>query len=135
MSTSNLASARFDDSEDEDDNFNPQPADISDNEDAARSNHDDDAGAQIRNEASSRRVDDESDDEETSNPRSKPVEEDADEDDEDAEGEGEDIAPGAHDDDDEDDEEDEEEEIDTVCAFLLQILGNGALQGCLKFEF
>lgn len=131
MSTSNLVSGHFDDSEDEDDNFNPLPADISDNEDAGESDHDDDAGAQIRNEASTRRVDDGSDDE-ASNSRSRPVGDDVDEDDEDAEGEGEDIRPGAHDDDDEDDEDDEEEEIDTVSPFLLHILGNGPVQKCLK---
>jgi len=58
MSTSNLLNAQFDDSEDEDD-FNPQPADLSDD------GGDDDAGVQIRKEAARTRVDEDegSDDE------------------------------------------------------------------------
>lgn len=110
---SNLQSAHFDDSEDEDD-FNPQQADLSDVEDAGGSDHDDDAGAQIRNEASRRSAtaDDASDDEQPTNTRGRSPagQEDAEEEDEDAEGPGEDLAAGADDDDDED-EEDEEEEI------------------------
>lgn len=106
MSTSNLLNAQFDDSEDEDDNFNPQPADLSDD------GGDDDAGAQIRKEASRTREVDGSDDEAPA-PRRQSVDDEngEDEDDEDAEGEGEDITQGALDDDDEDEEEDEEEEI------------------------
>lgn len=112
MSTSNLLNAQFDDSEDEDDNFNPQPADLSDD------GGDDDAGAQIRKEASRTREVDGSDDEAPA-PRRQSVDDEngEDEDDEDAEGEGEDITQGALDDDDEDEEEDEEEEITvgTIC--------------------
>jgi transcription elongation factor SPT5 len=97
---SNLLNQQFDDSEDEED-FNPQPADESDAEDAAP-DHDEDAGDQIRSEAARRSSRDES-----------PVENaiaDKD-DDEDAEGEGEDTAPRDEDDDDEDDEDEDEEEI------------------------
>ncbi|KAH7379713.1 hypothetical protein BKA64DRAFT_234011 [Cadophora sp. MPI-SDFR-AT-0126] len=110
-----LQNTHFEDSEDEDD-FNPQQADISDNEDAGGSDQDDDAGAQIRNEASKRftNVDDGSDDEQPAPLRRRssadPNDGEADEDDEDAEGPGEDINAGAEDDD-EEDEDDEEEEI------------------------
>jgi transcription elongation factor SPT5 len=98
---SNLLNQQFDDSEDEED-FNPQPADESDAEDAAP-DHDEDAGDQIRSEAARRPSRDES-----------PVENaiaDKDDEDEDAEGEGEDTAPRDDDDDDEDDEDEDEEEI------------------------
>ncbi|RDL33576.1 uncharacterized protein BP5553_07944 [Venustampulla echinocandica] len=50
MATANLVNAQFDDSEDEDDNFNPQPADLSGGEEGGESDHDNDAGAQIQNE-------------------------------------------------------------------------------------
>jgi len=114
MSTASLLNSHFDDSDDEED-FNPQPADLSDNEDAGGSDHDD-AGDQIRNEAarqSSR--DDASEADSTTQPirsKTRDAEVDGDEeiDDEDAEGEGEDTAPRA-DDDEEDEEEDDEEEI------------------------
>ena len=115
INTMSLQNTHFEDSEDEDD-FNPQQADISDNEDAGGSDHDDDAGAQIRNEVSRRsaNVDDGSDDEQPapSRRRSSADQNDGeeDEDDEDAEGPGEDLNAGA-DDDDEEDEDDEEEEI------------------------
>lgn len=107
---SNSLSAQYveDESEDEED-FNPVQADDSGNEDNGGLDHDDDAGAQIQNEASRRRVSDEGSDDEVA-PKSRRAPQD-DEDDEDAEGEGEDTAPGAHDDDDEEDEDEEEEEI------------------------
>ncbi len=113
MSTSNLLNSQFDESDDEDD-FNPAPADVSDAEDAGGSDNDD-VGAQIRNEASKGRVKyDRGPDEErtTSKRRSIADEEDGGEDvdEEDAEGDGDDTAPGA-DDDDEDEDEDDEEEI------------------------
>ncbi|KAH6664699.1 hypothetical protein B0J14DRAFT_522966 [Halenospora varia] len=98
MSTSNLLSDNFGDSESEDDNFNPAPADASDEE-----NDDDDAGAQIRNEAAKRRAAD--NDSEDGAARRRPSNERND--DEDEEGEGEDTAPV-----DDDEEEDEEEEED-----------------------
>ena len=115
MSTANLLNTQFDDSEDEEDNFNPQPADLSDVED----DNDADAGAQIRNEASARRVSEGgSDDESTQDlapAKKRSPQQDDNEADEDAEGEGEDTAPNALDDeDDEEEEEDDDEEEITV---------------------
>jgi transcription elongation factor SPT5 len=128
MSTSNLLNTQFEDSEDEDDNFNPQPADLSDNEDAE---------AQIHNEAARRRVEDHGSDEELPVTKKKfsADEGSGEEDDGDAEGEGEgeETAVGAHDaeDDEEDDEEedDDEEEITvSVQTFLSQkFLSSGCL--------
>jgi transcription elongation factor SPT5 len=116
MSTSNLLNAQFDDSEDEDD-FNPQPADLSDD------GGDDDAGVQIRKEAARTRVDeDEGSDDEAPASRRKSAHGqngDDDDDDEDAEGEGEDITQGGLDDDEEEDEEDEEEEITVSPQYLF----------------
>lgn len=102
MSTANLLSQNFDDSEEEDD-FNPQPANDSGNEGS------DDAGAQIRNEDARRRVDDESEDEASPAPKRRERTPD-DEEEQDAEGEGEDTAPRADDDEEEDEEDDDEEE-------------------------
>lgn len=86
-------------SEDEDD-FNPAPADLSDNE------GDDDVGNQLRKEAdeapAAQRVEDEEDDEDAEGE----VEGEGE-----AEGEGDDTAPVDDDDDEDDEEEDEEEEI------------------------
>jgi transcription elongation factor SPT5 len=113
---SNLSNARFDDSEDEDD-FNPIQADLSDAEDGEGLGHDDDAGAQIQNEAArSREVNDESDEEPVLRRRSSADEHggNEDEDEEDAEGEGEDTVPGANEDEDEEDEEEDDEEEITV---------------------
>lgn len=118
MST-NLSNTRFDDSEDEED-FNPAQADLSDVEDAGGSDHDEDAGAQIQNEAARRREvnDDDGSDEESaiSKRRTSADDRDGDEevDEDDAEGEGEDTAPGANDDEEEEDEEDDDEEEITV---------------------
>ena len=115
MSTANLLNSHFEDSDDEED-FNPQPADLSDNEDAGGSDHDD-AGDQIRNEAARQPSrDDASEADSTTEPvrsKTRDAELDGDEeiDDEDAEGEGEDTGPRANDDDEEDEEEDDEEEI------------------------
>lgn len=116
MSTSNLPNNSFDDSEEEDDNFNPQPADLSDNENEAHTSN-----AQRNNESSRHQVGDDDGSEGESAPTGGRKHnsggaaddgEDEDED-EDGEGEGEDITAGAHDDDDEeeDDEDDDEEEI------------------------
>jgi transcription elongation factor SPT5 len=114
---SNLSNARFDDSEDEDD-FNPIQADLSDAEDGEGLGHDDDAGAQIQNEAArSREVNDESDEEPAVLRRRSSADEhggNEDEDEEDAEGEGEDTVPGANEDEDEEDEEEDDEEEITV---------------------
>lgn len=108
MSTANLLNTQFDDSEEEDDNFNPQPADLSDAEDAG-GDHDDDAEDQIRGEAARQKSERKgSDDEDAAN-----KEEDDDEDEED---EGEEPAPRAGDDEEEDEEEDEEDEEITVCT-------------------
>jgi hypothetical protein len=111
MSTSNLLNARFDDSEDEDD-FNPQPADLSDIEEAGGSDHDEDAGAQIQNEVSRKlevNDDDGSNGEPTISKRRSSTDGRGSDIDEDEElGEGEDILL------DEDEEEDEEEEEITV---------------------
>merc|ERR1712225_135079 len=118
INTMSLQNTHFEDSEDEDD-FNPQQADISDNEDAGGSDHDDDAGAQIRNEVSRRsaNVDDGSDDEQPapSRRRSSADQNDGeeDEDDEDAEGPGEDLNAGA-DDEDEDENDDDEDELNEI---------------------
>jgi hypothetical protein len=107
MSTANLLNTQFDDSEEEDDNFNPQPADLSDAEDAGGEDHDDDAEDQIRGEAARQKSKQEgSDDEDAMNKEG--------DDDEDEEGEGEDTAPRAGDDEEEDEEEDEEDEEITV---------------------
>lgn len=121
---SNLANAHFDDSEEEDDNFNPAPADLSDNEDARGSDHDDDdAGAQIQKEAARRQSrDDASEDGSTTEQvknRRRGFSEDGDHDDEDDEGEGDDTAPAANDDEEEDDEEDDDEEEITVSFHSL----------------
>jgi len=114
MSNSNLANTQFEDSEDEED-FNPAPADISDAEDAGGSDHDDEAGAQIQGE------------EQMKARRSSAGDRggDEDEDEEDAEGEGEETAPGANEDEDEEDEDDDDEEEITVSTrnCLYQILG------------
>jgi len=116
MSTSNLLNTSFDESDEEDDNFNPQPADLSDNEDEGDGD-DNGSRAQKRVEPSRRRVDEDDDSEDGAAPTNgrknnsgHGADEDGDEDDEDAEGEGEDIGAG-DDDDDEDEEEDDEEEI------------------------
>ncbi len=114
MATSNLLNAQFDDSDDEDD-FNPAPADISDAEEAGGSDHDDEAGAQIQGEQQMKARRSSADDRRG----------DEDEDEEDAEGEGEETAPGANEDEDEDDEDDDDEEEITVSIrnSLSHILG------------
>ena len=118
---SNLANAHFDDSEDEEDNFNPAPADLSDNEDAQAANHDAEVGAQVQKEAEgSPSRDDASENgsvsEQVNTKRRDSVGDGEEEEDEDAEDEGEDTAPRADDDDEEDDEEDDDEEEITVSS-------------------
>lgn len=122
MATSNLLTTQFDDSEDEDDNFNPAPADLSDDDNAG---DDDESEAQMRSEGARRRVADgtydDGDDEEAppakANGKSKTLDRrevnPADEDGED-EGEGEDLNGEAGDEEDEEEEDDDEEEV-TVC--------------------
>ena len=117
MATSNLLNTHFDESEEEDDNFNPQPADLSDTEEAGGPD-DDDADNQIRGEAAGRRVQDGSEDESarpSTNGKKKSL---SDADDEDVEGEGEDTAP--RDDDDEEDDEDEDEDEEEVTVGLYE---------------
>jgi transcription elongation factor SPT5 len=112
MSTANLHGQHFDDSEDEDDNFNPAPADLSDDE-----NTEDAPNAQIRGETARRKqaVDDEGQDSSPvrNNAKNRGSADDEDDNGEDEEGEGEDTAGVANDDEDEEEEEedDEEEEI------------------------
>ncbi|KAK6581114.1 hypothetical protein PZA11_006602 [Diplocarpon coronariae] len=110
---SSLQHANFEESDEEED-FNPQQADLSDAEDAGGSDRDENVSAQSRNEVAKRPTisEDASDDDQPagSRRRSSLGQGDGDEDDEDAEGPGEDIAAG-QDEDDEEDEEDEEEEI------------------------
>jgi transcription elongation factor SPT5 len=124
MATSNLLTTQFDDSEDEDDNFNPVPADLSDDENAG--GDDDDSEAQVRNEGARRHVAEDTyedgDDEEAlparTNGKSKTPDrrgaDPADEDGEDDEGEGEDLNGEGGDEEDEEEEDDDEEEV-TVC--------------------
>lgn len=114
--TADLLSQNFDDSEDEED-FNPQQADVSDAEegDGGDSDHDEDAGAQIQNEAAKRRVieDEPSDDDAPAKARRRSADRqhgaDASED-EQPEAEA-DVGVEDNDDDEEEDEEDDEEEI------------------------
>ncbi|KAF7959129.1 hypothetical protein EAE96_002645 [Botrytis aclada] len=110
MSTSNLLNNSFDESDEEDDNFNPQPADLSDNEDEGNNT----TSAQRQNESSRHQVgdDDGSDDEAAPSSGRKHGSGGAhdDDEDEDDEGEGEDIGGGANDDDDEEEEEEEDDE-------------------------
>jgi transcription elongation factor SPT5 len=110
MSTANLLNGQFDDSDDEED-FNPQPADISDAEEGGDSDHDEDAGAQIQNEAANRRVNDEGSEDGS--------QKNAGGDDEEDEGE-EDGEPTAARDDDDEEEEDDEDEIETVRLIPFQ---------------
>lgn len=122
---SNLANAHFDDSEEEDDNFNPAPVDLSDNEDAGGSDHDDNTKAQGQKEAARRSSrDDASEDgsmsDQVNKKRRGSGQDSEQDDDEDAEGEGEDTAPAADDDDEEDEEEEDDEDEITVgrqCCF------------------
>jgi len=118
MSTANLLNAQFDESDDEED-FNPQPADISDAEEGGDSDHDEDAGAQIQNEAANRRVNDEGS--EDGSQKNGGVEDEEDEGEEDGDN------TAARDD---DDEEDDEDEIETVRLIpFQQLLRTG---WCLK---
>jgi transcription elongation factor SPT5 len=107
MATSNLINAQFDESDEEDDNFNPQPADLSDAEDAG-GDHDEDAGDQIRREAARQESkDDASEGEDTAIK-------------EDEEGEGEDTAPGDEEEEDEEEEDEEDEEITVRLGRVLE---------------
>lgn len=114
MSTANLLDAHFDDSEEEED-FNPQPADESD----AGSDVEDEADNQVRGEAARRHSLDEVSEDEPTEPvkskRTEPVEDEENDEDDD---EGEDTAPRANDDDEEDEDEDEEDEEITVSIAL-----------------
>jgi transcription elongation factor SPT5 len=102
MATSNLVNTQFEESDEEDDNFNPQPADLSDAEDAG-GDQDEDAADQIRTEAARQQSKgDASEDEDAVNKV-------------DEEGEGEGSAPGNDDGEDDEEEDDDEEEI-TVCV-------------------
>jgi transcription elongation factor SPT5 len=126
MATSNLLTTQFDDSEDEDDNFNPAPADLSDDENLRGNN--DESEAQVRSEGARRRVAedtyDDDDDEDVPpariNGKSKTPDrrgaDVADEDGEDDEGEGEDLngEAGDEEEEEEEDEEDDDEEEVTV---------------------
>jgi transcription elongation factor SPT5 len=126
MATGNLLTTQFDDSEDEDDNFNPAPADLSDDENAGDY---DESEATLRNEGTRRRVGedtyDDGDDEGAppgkTNGKSRTQDQRdhaANEDGGDDEGGGEDLNGEAADEEDEDEEEeedDDEEEV-TVCA-------------------
>jgi transcription elongation factor SPT5 len=133
MSTSNLVNTQFEDSEDEDDNFNPQPADLSDNEDAE---------ARIHNEAARRRVkEDDGSDEElpVTKKKSSADEGSGEEDDGDAEGEGEgegeETAGGAHDaeDDEEEDEEEDDDEEEITVSVQTSLSQKSLSSGCLNF--
>ncbi|RAL62956.1 hypothetical protein DID88_004045 [Monilinia fructigena] len=95
MSTSNLLNNSFDDSDEEDDNFNPQPADLSDNEDEGHH-----TGSAQRNEASRHQEN-----------SSGGGADDGEDEDEDEEGDGEDIAADDDEEDEEEEEDDDEEEI------------------------
>lgn len=99
MSTSNLLNAQFDDSEDEED-FNPAPADLSDDEGA------EDADAS-KPENISRPNNDDAEEEKAPIPgKRQPIQDNVDEDEDE-----DDQADEDPDEDDEDDEDDEEEEI------------------------
>lgn len=112
MSTSNLLNNSFDDSDEEDDNFNPQPADLSDNEDEGHH-----TGSAQRNEASRHQVGDDDGSEDESAPASGRKHssgggaDDGEDEDEDEEGDGEDIAADDDEEDEEEEEDDDEEEI------------------------
>ncbi|KAB8302112.1 hypothetical protein EYC80_005563 [Monilinia laxa] len=112
MSTSNLLNNSFDDSDEEDDNFNPQPADLSDNEDEGHHR-----GSAQRNEASRHQVGDDDGSEDESAPASGRKNssgggaDDGEDEDEDEEGDGEDIAGDDDEEDEEEEEDDDEEEI------------------------
>jgi transcription elongation factor SPT5 len=120
MATSALNNVQFDDSEDDDDNFNPVPADMSDDENAGGDNE---LEAQIRGESARKHnaYNDEKEIPRKTNGKSKISDEardiEDDEDIEDEEGKGEDVGGAGLDDEDEDDEEDEDEEEVTVCTF------------------
>ncbi len=120
MATGNLLTTQFDDSEDEDDNFNPAPADLSDDENAGED--DDELEAQVRNEGARRRVAediyDDGDDEDAPPARTNGKSKTPDrrggnpaEDGEDDEGEGEDLNGEAGDEEEEEEEDDDEEEV------------------------
>ncbi|RFU23647.1 hypothetical protein B7463_g12690, partial [Scytalidium lignicola] len=102
----NLLNAQFDDSEDEDD-FNPQPADPSDDEDAASSRHDEgqsrtnkDGSEEAQDRNGTSKVNDDEDENEEEEHADKEVE-----------GENEDEVNGEDEDEDEEEEDDEDEEI------------------------
>ena len=122
---SNLANSHFDDSDDEEDNFNPAPADLSDNEDGQAPVPDYDVGAQVQKEPINRpsrndASEDGSKSEQVNNKlRGSDGDNDQEDDNEDTEGEGESTALGAEDDDEDDDDEDDDEEI--TVSFLPYI--------------
>jgi hypothetical protein len=104
MSTANLLNASFE-SDDEDDNFNPAPADLSDAEEGE---------GEIQNAAPRRPVANDAEDEE----------------DEDAEGEGDDTVAAQHDEDEEEDEDDDEEEEEITVRPLIHHVLTLLLSNC-----
>ncbi|KAA8577127.1 hypothetical protein EYC84_007128 [Monilinia fructicola] len=122
MSTSNLLNNSFDDSDEEDDNFNPQPADLSDNEDEGHH-----TGSAQRNEASRHQVGDDDGSEDESAPASGRKHssgggaDDGEDEDEDEEGDGEDIAADDDEEDEEEEEDDDEEEITRPSQVFLDV--------------
>jgi transcription elongation factor SPT5 len=122
MATTNLLTTQFDDSEDEDDNFNPAPADLSDDENAGED--DDESEAQVRNEGARRRVAedtyDDGDEEEApparTNGKGKTPDRRGDNP---ADEDGEDLIGEAGDEEDEEEEDDDEEEVTVRSAFEI----------------
>ncbi|KAI9743566.1 MAG: transcription elongation factor spt5 [Claussenomyces sp. TS43310] len=119
MSTANLLNTQFDESEDEDDNFNPAPADLSDDENAGRVADESEApvrDASIRRSTLAELDNDEGDEippaRTNGKPRSSVHGEDGEDDEngENDEGEGEDIGGGDDEEEDEDEDEDDEDE-------------------------
>lgn len=116
MSTANLLSHDFGDSDDEDD-FNPAPADLSDDENVGSDTE----------QAPTRAMPDPPSDDENGAPAPGPNERvrspegshdgDLAGDDEDEEGQGDDTAGGAVDDEDEEDEEDDEDEEEVTVSY------------------
>lgn len=110
MSTASLLDTRFDDSEEEDDNFNPAPADLSDEENGAEGDHASEIPS--RNDAKRRATDDDDDAEDDgaikTNGKGRPSNVEDNGDDDEGEGAGDDEED---EDEDEEDEEDEEEEV------------------------
>lgn len=118
MATTDFLNAQFDDSEDEDD-FNPQPADPSDDEDAAASSQHDDEDTRNQRRANRDDVSEDGDEDDRRGKAAKVNRNEDVEEEEDAEGEedGEEEDGNGGDEDEEEEEEDEEDEEITVCIF------------------